>query len=247
MCLLPQKESAARPTPQVTPALVRALAFIRDVVAFLPPREILLERPTRPPVLIWSDGAAEREGTINTIGFLIGIPRSGAAPRRDGPLEPKELEDSYDFYHGAGDVEQRLMRRLLGRSQQIGQVELVGAVAPYLSLPSSLAGREVIHWIDNTSALAALTKGYSGVPDSAHIVHIFHAWAACAATNVWFEYVPSAANPADEPSRDLTLAHTPWHIEAGPVSRPIACIQPPIQRLQDPAGWAREAAAVQRA
>ena len=71
------------------------------------------------------------------------------------------------------------MRHLMPRSQQIGQVELVGAISPYLSLSRALAGRKVIHWIDNTSALAALAKGYSGVPDSAHLVHIFHAWAAC--------------------------------------------------------------------
>ena len=114
------------------------------------------------------------------------------------------------MYHGAADVEAGLMRHLMRRQQQIGQVELVGAVAPYLSLPHILAGRRVIHWIDNTSALAALAKGYSGVPDSAHLVHVFHAWAAAAGTAVWFEYVPSAANPADEPSRSLALAETTW-------------------------------------
>eukprot|EP00966_Prymnesium_polylepis_P120405 2782172-Prymnesium_polylepis.1 len=34
---------------------------------------------------------------------------------------------------------------------------------------------------DNTSALAALTKGYSGLPDSARLVHVCHAWAAATA------------------------------------------------------------------
>ena len=59
-------------------------------------------------------------------------------------------------------AQSQLMRVLMRRRQQIGQVELVGAVAPYLSLPSELAGRRVIHFIDNTSALAALVKGTSG-------------------------------------------------------------------------------------
>ena len=117
-------------------------------------------------------------------------------------------------------------------------------MVPYLSCPELLAGREVIHWIDNTSALAALSKGYSGVPDSAHLVHVFHAWAACSGTMVWFEYVMSEANPADEPSRDLRLAASAWRLRAGPVSSPAPCAQPPLQRLSDPAGWAREAAAV---
>ena len=148
----------------------------------------------------------------------------------------------YTFHHGAADVAPALMDRLLRRRQQIGQVELVGAIAPYLSMPGELAGRRVIHWIDNTSALAALAKGYSGVPDSAHLVHIFHAWAAAAGTSVWFEYVPTDANPADEPSRDLSLACSAWRPAPGALSQPVACMQPPIERLDHHAGWAREAA-----
>ena len=46
-----------------------------------------------------------------------------------------------------------------------------------------------------------MTKGYSNMPDSARLVHTFHAWQAGAESDVWFEYVPSKANPADEPSR----------------------------------------------
>ena len=82
------------------------------------------------------------------------------------------------------------------RGQQIGQVEILGALAPYLSIPNLLAGRPVIHWIDNTSALAALVKGYSGVPDSARLIHVFHAWNSGAQARVWFEYVPTKENPA---------------------------------------------------
>ena len=77
-----------------------------------------------------------------------------------------------------------------------------------------------------------------------YLVHIFHAWAACSGAAVWFEYVMSSANPADEPSRELWLAAHEWRLDAGPVSRPAACMQPPLQRLSDPASWAREAAAV---
>ena len=33
----------------------------------------------------------------------------------------------------------------------------------------------MIHWIDNTSALAGLIRGYAGSIDSARIVHAFHA------------------------------------------------------------------------
>ena len=132
---------------------------------------------------------------------------------------------------------------LLRRKQQIGQVELVGAVAPYLSLPAELAGRRVIHFIDNTSALAALAKGYSGVPDSAHIVHVFHAWAAAASASVWFEYVRSKANIADLPSR--FAIRELWRLfgEFGwkGVAEVVACVLPSLASFE-PAYTARSVA-----
>jgi hypothetical protein len=112
--------------------------------------------------------------------------------------------------HGAAPVPDELLDTLVRRRQQIGQVEIIGAIVPYLSVPKLLAGRDVLHWIDNTSALSALTKGYSGVPDSARLVHMFHAWNVGAKAAVWFEYVPSKPNPADEPSRELELAGAEW-------------------------------------
>ena len=94
---------------------------------------------------------------------------------------------------GAAPLPAELSDALVQRRQQRGQVEIVGAIVPYLSVPE-LAGRPVVHWIDNTSACAALTKGFSGVPDSARLVHMLHAWLAGAQTEVWFEYVPTDAN-----------------------------------------------------
>ena len=123
-------------------------------------------------------------------------------------------------------------------------MEIIAAIVPYLSLPSILAGRDVIHWIDNTSALAAMLKGYSGSPDSARLVHTFHAWAAAARCSVWFEYVPSEANPSDEPSRDLSLATSQWQVAPGCTSSPVAAVFPPLERLSHPRGWMIEANAV---
>ena len=228
----------------LSPGLIAALSFLRQVLPTLPPHHVDLTASRDLPTLVWSDGASEGDGEINTIGFLVATPRPGAQRPQGRAATAAELEANYTFRHGAAPVAPALMRVLLRRRQQIGQVELVGAVAPYLSLPAELAGRRVIHFIDNTSALAALAKGYSGVPDSAHIVHVFHAWAAAASTSVWFEYVPSAANPADEPSRVLGLAERAWRLPAGPMSHPVPCAQPPLQRLADAEGWAREAARV---
>jgi hypothetical protein len=110
------------------------------------------------------------------------------------------------------------------------QVEIVGAIVPYLSVPE-LAGRDVVHFVDNTSAVAALTKGYSRVPDSARLVHGFHAWCAAARAHAWFEYVPSAANAGDLPSRDMSLAARVMHLDVGVVSvSPAAGALPVVGR-----------------
>ena len=54
---------------------------------------------------------------------------------------------------------------------------------------------------DNSSAVAALAKGYSSAIDSALIVQAIHAQLAGLGADVWFEYVRTDANVADEPSR----------------------------------------------
>ena len=68
-----------------------------------------------------------------------------------------------------------LARFVPGKKQYIGQLELLYAVAVFTSLPRVLAGRRVIHFIDNTSAIAGLVKGYSRAIDSGRIVNAFHA------------------------------------------------------------------------
>ena len=47
-----------------------------------------------------------------------------------------------------------------------------------------------------------MAKGYMRDIDSARLVHVFHSLCAALQTQVWFEFVPSGANLADQPSRD---------------------------------------------
>ena len=85
----------------------------------------------------------------------------------------------------------------------IGQFELVAALTPFLSLPPEwLAGYPVELWIDNSGAVGALIKGYSGIPDCARIVNVFHfAVARTRVASLWIDYVPTESNPGDAPSR----------------------------------------------
>jgi hypothetical protein len=78
-------------------------------------------------------------------------------------------------------------------------------LVPYLSLRERLVGARVIHWIDNSSAVAAAVKGFSASPDSACIVQALHATLLALGARVWFEYIRTDANVSGEPSRvDLT-------------------------------------------
>ena len=152
--------------------------------------------------------------------------------------------------HTSAELGPEIVGRFVPRGQQIGQVELVAALLPYLSLVdavgrSRLAGRRVLHWIDNSSAVAALVKGYSAQPDSARIVHAVHATLAGLETRAWFEYVRTDANVADEPSR-ADLSGVRYALGAAMVdrlggrlfSRPVSAVLPDASRWDEAgAAW----------
>ena len=108
------------------------------------------------------------------------------------------------------------------------------------SVPHLLVGRRVLHFIDNTSAVAGLCKGYSNLPDSARLVHAFHAWASRAQADVSFEYVPTDANPSDEPSRVPELWHGDFVPAPGVVSKPQPARFPSISHMHDAHAWRME-------
>ena len=221
-----------------------SLEYLWDILPDLPARRVPLGRDFRPPILVWTDGAFENQGRLQDVGFLVLTPLEGAPSFSESGLgRRKYIERYYSARHGRGSVPEELRRRFCVSKQKINQVELVAALLPYLTFPGEFAGRPVLHWIDNTAALAALTKGYSKASDSAHLVHAFHAWVTTSLSSVWFEWVKSAANPADEPSRDLDLASSPWHIASWLVSEPVDPVFPSLERLKDAKGWVKEAAA----
>ena len=218
--------------------MATSLRFLCEVLPWLPPHQISLREDSTPPCLVWSDGACEGRGECQDIGFLALNPKAGTAFPSDTeksglPERLAYLRRNFTAMHGAAAIPQELRDIFLSRRQYIGQDEIVGAICPYLSVPE-LAGKKVIHWIDNTSALAALTKGFSRMCDSASLVHAFHAWNTGARADVWFDWVPSKSNPADEPSRDLSLADRLWECAPGIVSQPVEVVFPSIRELDDP-------------
>lgn len=88
------------------------------------------------------------------------------------------------------------------RKTYIGQLEAAAAAAPYFSLPASWwQDVPVLHYIDNQGALYGFIKGRSNDSDCNRLVFITLLQLAKLSCDVWFDYVPSAANIADLPTR----------------------------------------------
>ena len=96
---------------------------------------------------------------------------------------------------------QEILRAMQLKKTYIGQLELLAMLLPYWTEPELFAGKDVIHFVDNTSAIYCAIKDYSKSPDSARIVHCLHAVLVAFDVTVWFEYVPSKENISDGPSR----------------------------------------------
>ena len=97
-----------------------------------------------------------------------------------------------------------------------------------LSLPEGwLANRPVELWVDNTGAIGSLVKGYSGTPDCARIVNMFHfAVAKAGIKSLWIDYVPSESNPADVPSRLHEMTADEARRELAEFGSPIELVLP---------------------
>ena len=102
----------------------------------IPDREIVLGGVRRPPLLVWSDASWERG--VGWLGFVVYDPELAR------------------FFYSDSCVPEYILDLFVRKKQKIGQCEILAASAVYTSMPDLFRGRDVIHWIDNTSALAAL-------------------------------------------------------------------------------------------
>ena len=198
-CLQPiMAREHQRSTGEITPDLADSLEFIEFLCNHLPPTELPLTPSELEPVIIFTDAEGKKRDSQGAptghLGFVVYHPVFG---RRYASAK-------------APDDWVRLFDSIKERDTYIGQFELAAAITPLLSLPPEwLAGRPVELWIDNSGAIGALIKGYSGVPDCARIVNMFHfACAKARIQSIWIDYVPSKSNPADLPSRfhEMTAA-----------------------------------------
>jgi hypothetical protein len=95
------------------------------------------------------------------------------------------------------------LRELRHQKTFIHPLEEIGVVAPYFSpeLQEVFRGRLVLHFADNQAANGAAVKGYSRALDLSRIVHSLHMRLSSLGIRLWIDYVRSAGNIADAPSR----------------------------------------------
>ena len=164
-------------------------------------------RSTLPTVLVWSDARWEAaQDRPAGIGFVVFFPASKAAAdvaasSRTPPWLLGARTPPGRWRFAAYEPAASEYAHWRARSQYIGQLELLAAVSVYYSLAEDLRGRRVLHFIDNSGAMAGLVRDYSRDRDSAGLVHTFWALAVGLEIDVWFIFVYSEANIADWPSR----------------------------------------------
>jgi len=167
--------------------LEHSFQFFTALFENLPRLSIPLAREERKPVLVYTDASfhwANGRVAKAILAFVIIDPTTGMMM-----FASIELPLAY-YRFFAADKETYIM-----------QAELVAAIAAYFSMPETLRGRPVIHFIDNTGALSALVNGYAGKEDCARFVNMFHIQLLGLQSKVYFDWVPSKANIADWPTR----------------------------------------------
>ena len=111
-----------------------------------------------PPILLWSDATGTNEGeSAPQIAFVARFPGEIPAPNDPPGLTPIHPR----WVHSAMVVPPHVLSELEARKQQIGQLELLAAIVGYYSMTPFLTERDVIHFIDNTAAVAGIAKGFS--------------------------------------------------------------------------------------
>ena len=168
--------------------LTSSLVFLWTLVRDAPDFSFSVRPSLEPAVLVYSDAMYDMATGKAQIGFAVWSPF-------------KTRGGHSGWVHSYMDVSNLVQVLFTPRTQYITQLEVLAALVVYMSVPSWLAGRRVLHFIDNQGALSNLISCSSKDLDCAWMVHDFAIRAARLSCGVWFDYVRSKANLADLPSR----------------------------------------------
>ncbi|CAE8621888.1 unnamed protein product [Polarella glacialis] len=169
----------------IGPVLDSALQFLECVLAKVKARHVqfgLQEALT----IVYTDAMWE-PGQPCGLGLVI------HSPRRSKPLGLAAI------------VPDAVVRMLVPKDTQIGQAEVLAALLGPHNLPELYRNADILHFVDNQSALSGLIKGVSPKEDTAAILSVYTIMVAQLGSKVWYEFCESSANMSDGLSRDGLL------------------------------------------
>ena len=161
------------------------LNWVIDHLKHAKPR-LVESRQVLPPVLIFSDGACEDEGSLTSVGAVLFDPLSSTLECFGAIVS----ESRVNAWKSKAD-----------QKQVIGQAELFPLLVARLTWHAILKGRRAIFFLDNESARISMVRAYSPVLCSLHIVMACLKWDYDNVCVGWYARVPTASNPGDAPSR----------------------------------------------
>ncbi len=145
----------------------------------------------RPPLIAYSDAEWEVQLEACDSTRMLGISEGLGAILFDGDAT----------LAAAGQCPDEILVGLHARKTQIIPLELLAAAGLMYTFAGAFADRDVIFFIDNQAVCAALGKGASRSDDIQAFITAFHTMIVKLNVRIWFEWIPSKANPADELSR----------------------------------------------
>ena len=111
------------------------------------------------------------------------------------------LRKVVEFFCEVCSVPPEFLHRCQTRESYIAVAELLAALVPLIRHLPLVLGALVASHLDSMTAICALVKGNCKAWDLANPSMVYHALLTSARANAWFEWVPTASNPADGGSR----------------------------------------------
>ena len=175
-----ERQAGARVTQQVLDAVQGAV----DMLEASGDRQVNLWSE-QPPIMLFTDGACEEEGSMVTHGAVIIDPASSTREFFGGHV-PKEMVAAW---------------RSSGRTQLIFFTEIFPVLVARRTWAKLLRNRRVLIFVDNEAAKSALIRNYSPLVDATAMLSEVASWDMLLGCFPWYCRVPSKSNVADAASR----------------------------------------------
>ena len=181
--LIGQALKAARPE-EARDHVLKAARLALEVLSEAGPREVL-RWGEAPPVLVFTDGACEKDGALTTHGAVLLDPATGVQ----------------EFF--GERVPDFLVQRWQGQGlkQLVFFAELLPVAVAKATWQHILKNRLCIFFLDNEAARACLIRSFTPVANATSILMDVARQDVAAHSLNWYARVPSKSNIADDASR----------------------------------------------